>query len=131
MERAFIGNGTSIPLIVRSIGSENVIEDKNVMVAECLYGLGIVLVALVVFGPALRPWYVIWGLIPLAAAARHARVRHLLTVFCAALLPVVLPDGFAVSVERALLAVLGGLIGVLLFVAVRISAARTPVWATR
>ena len=96
-----------------------------------LYGLGIVLVALVVFGPALRPWYVIWGLIPLAAAARHARVRHLLTVFCAALLPVVLPDGFAVSVERALLAVLGGLIGVLLFVAVRVSTARTPVWATR
>jgi alpha-1,6-mannosyltransferase len=96
-----------------------------------LYGLGIVLVALVVFGPALRPWYVIWGLIPLAAAARHARVRHLLTVFCAALLPVVLPDGFAASVERALLAVLGGLVGVLLFVAVRVSAARTPVWATR
>jgi hypothetical protein len=96
-----------------------------------LYGLGIVLVALVVFGPALRPWYVIWGLIPLAAAAWHARVRHLLTVFCAALLPVVLPDGFAASVERALLAVLGGLIGVLLFVAVRVSAARTPVWATR
>jgi alpha-1,6-mannosyltransferase len=96
-----------------------------------LYGLGIVLVALVVFGPALRPWYVIWGLIPLAAAARHARVRHLLTALCAVLLPVVLPDGFAASGERALLAVVGGLIGVLLFAAVRISAARTPAWATR
>jgi hypothetical protein len=43
-----------------------------------LYGLGIVLVALVIFGPALRPWYVIWGLIPLAAAARHQRVCRLL-----------------------------------------------------
>jgi hypothetical protein len=43
----------------------------------------------------------------------------------------VLPDGFAASLERTLLAVLGGLIGVLLFVAIRVSAARTPVWATR
>ena len=96
-----------------------------------LYGLGIVLVALVVFGPALRPWYVIWGLIPLAAAARQPRVRRLLTLLCAALVPIVLPDGFAVSTDRAALAVLGSAIGGLLFVAVRVSATRTPAWATR
>jgi hypothetical protein len=30
-----------------------------------VYGLGIVLVALVAFGPAIRPWYVLWGLVPL------------------------------------------------------------------
>jgi alpha-1,6-mannosyltransferase len=96
-----------------------------------LYGLGIVLVALVIFGPALRPWYVIWGLIPLAAAARHPRVRRLLTVLCAGLVLIVLPDGFAVSADRAALAVLGSLIGILVFVTVRVAATRTPAWATR
>jgi alpha-1,6-mannosyltransferase len=96
-----------------------------------LYGLGIVLVALVVFGPALRPWYVIWGLIPLAAAATHPRVRQLLTLSCAALLPVVLPDGFAASPQKVLLAVLGGLIGIAVYLAVRMATARTPAWAAR
>jgi hypothetical protein len=93
-----------------------------------LYGLGIVLVALVVFGPALRPWYVIWGVVPLAAAAGHPRVRRLLTLFCAALVPVVLPDGFAASGEQVLLAVLGVLIGAAFFLALRV---RIPVGATR
>jgi alpha-1,6-mannosyltransferase len=96
-----------------------------------LYGLGIVLVALVVFGPALRPWYVLWGLIPLAAAATHLRVRQLLTIGCAGLLLVVLPDGFAASTQRVLLAVLGGLIGVAAYLAVRVATARTPAWAGR
>ncbi|BBH65459.1 hypothetical protein ACTI_21440 [Actinoplanes sp. OR16] len=32
-----------------------------------VYGLGIVLLAVVFFGPAIRPWYVVWGLVPLAA----------------------------------------------------------------
>jgi alpha-1,6-mannosyltransferase len=96
-----------------------------------LYGLGIVLVALVVFGPALRPWYVLWGLIPLAVAATHLRVRQLLTVVCAGLLLVVLPDGFAASPQRVLLAVLGGLIGVAAYLAVRVATARTPAWTGR
>jgi hypothetical protein len=94
-------------------------------------GLGIVLVALVVFGPALRPWYVIWGLVPLAAATAHPTVRRLLTVLCAVLLPVVLPDGFAASAEQVLLAVVGVLIGAAVFLAVRVSTARTPAWAAR
>jgi alpha-1,6-mannosyltransferase len=96
-----------------------------------LSGLGIVLVAVVVFGPALRPWYVIWGLVPLAAATTHPRVRRLLTILCAVLVPMVLPDGFAASAEKVLLAVLGALIGIAVFVAVRLSTARTPAWAQR
>jgi hypothetical protein len=86
-----------------------------------VYGLGIVLVALVVFGPAIRPWYVVWGLAPLAAAAGHPRVRALLAAFCAALVLVVLPDGFAADAQRVLLAVLGALIGIAAFLVVRVA----------
>jgi hypothetical protein len=85
-----------------------------------VYGLGIVLVALVVFGPAVRPWYVIWGLAPLAAVAGHRRVRRLLALVCAGLVLVVLPDGFAADRERVLLAVTGALIGVGAFLLVRL-----------
>ncbi len=88
-----------------------------------LYGLGIVLVAVVAFGPALRPWYVIWGLVPLAAAAVHRWVRHLLAAACAVLVLVVLPDGFAADPEKFLLATLGALLGIAVFLGVRLTAA--------
>ncbi|GAB2597226.1 membrane protein [Paractinoplanes abujensis] len=86
-----------------------------------LYGLGIVLVAIVAFGPALRPWYVIWGLVPLAAAAGQHWVRHLLAGACAVLVLVVLPDGFAADAERFLLATVGALLGVAVFAGVRLA----------
>jgi hypothetical protein len=95
-----------------------------------LYGLGIVLLALVIFGPALRPWYVIWGLVPLAVAAHQPRVRRALALLCAGLLPMVLPDGFPADGEKVLLAVLGALIGIAAYLAVRM-AGRAPVRATR
>ena len=86
-----------------------------------VYGLGIVLVAVVVFGPAIRPWYVVWGLAPLAAVAVHHRVRSVLAGFCAALVLVVLPDGFGADGERVLLAVLGALIGIAAFLLIRLA----------
>jgi hypothetical protein len=95
-----------------------------------IYGLGIVLVALVAFGPALRPWYLIWGLVPLAAAAGHRAVRRTLAVGCAALVLVVLPDGFAPDAERVLLAVTGAAAGLAVFLTVRVAlrlSARAPV----
>lgn len=88
-----------------------------------VYGLGVVLVALVAFGPAIRPWYVVWGLVPLAAVAADRRVRRLLAALCAALVLVVLPDGFAADAERVLLAVTGALIGLAVFLAVRVALA--------
>lgn len=89
-------------------------------------GLGIVLVALVAFGPALRPWYLIWALAPLVVTAGHRRVRRLLAALCAALALVVLPDGFAADAERVLLAVTGALIGMAIFLAVRLAVAPVP-----
>ena len=91
-----------------------------------VYGLGIVLVAVVVFGPAIRPWYVVWGLVPLAAAAVHTRVRHVLAGSCAALVLMVLPDGFGADAERVLLAVLGSLLGIAAFLLIRLAVAAPP-----
>ena len=88
-----------------------------------VYGLGLVLVAVVVFGPALRPWYLVWGLVPLAAVAVHRRVRRGLAVFCAVLALVVLPDGFAADPARLLLAAAGALIGVAVFGMVQLAGA--------
>jgi alpha-1,6-mannosyltransferase len=88
-----------------------------------LYGLGVVLVAVVVFGPALRPWYLIWGLVPLAVAAGHRWVRRALAAACAVMALVVLPDGFPVDRAELLAAVLGGLAGCAAFLVVRLAAA--------
>jgi alpha-1,6-mannosyltransferase len=78
-----------------------------------LTGLGLVLLAVVVFGPALRPWYVLWGLLPLAAARPGAHRR--LAVLCTVLTPLVLPDGYAADAAEVLAAVLGLLLGAAVF----------------
>ena len=78
-----------------------------------LAGLGIVLIAVVAFGPAVRPWYAIWGLVPLGAALPAA--RRWLAVPSAALTLVVLPDGFAADRPEVVLAVMGVLLGASLF----------------
>jgi alpha-1,6-mannosyltransferase len=88
-----------------------------------VYGLGIVLVAVVAFGPAIRAWYLVWGLAPLAAVVADLRVRRVLAGLCAVLVLVTLPDGFAADAERVLLAVLGALIGIATFLAVRLAVA--------
>ena len=41
-----------------------------------VYALGLSLTAVAVLGPAIRPWYALWGLFLIAAAAPSASVRH-------------------------------------------------------
>ena len=41
-----------------------------------VYALGLSLAAVAVFGPAIRPWYALWGLFLIAAAAPNGSVRH-------------------------------------------------------
>ena len=79
-----------------------------------LPALGLVLLAVVAFGPALRPWYVVWGLVPLAAALPAA--HRWLALLCAGLTPVVLPDGFAPDLSEVLSAVVGVVLGSAVFV---------------
>jgi hypothetical protein len=72
-----------------------------------VYALGLALGAIVVLGPALRPWYLLWCVVPLAAAALGRRLRRFLVAACGLLTLVVLPSGFAPDAGDVAQAVLG------------------------
>lgn len=93
-----------------------------------VYAAGLGLGAIVLFGPALRPWYLLWGLVPLAAAAPDGRVRRVAAVACAALAVVVLPSGFAFGAEQVAQAALGGVLAAWVAAALR-TPGRVPVVA--
>nr|WP_206313732.1 polyprenol phosphomannose-dependent alpha 1,6 mannosyltransferase MptB [Streptomyces coryli] len=73
-----------------------------------VYPLGLGLAAFAALGPAFRPWYALWGLYPLAAAAPHATPRRVAPAASAALALVALPDGFAAGPLRLAVATAGG-----------------------
>ncbi|WP_282203759.1 polyprenol phosphomannose-dependent alpha 1,6 mannosyltransferase MptB [Kitasatospora fiedleri] len=50
--------------------------------------------ALVALGPAFRPWYALWCIVPAAFAVRTAGARRAAELTCAALAFAVMPDGF-------------------------------------
>ncbi|MDG4824453.1 polyprenol phosphomannose-dependent alpha 1,6 mannosyltransferase MptB [Asanoa sp. WMMD1127] len=79
-------------------------------------GVGLVLGGVVVFGPAVRPWYLLWAVVPLAAAAPHGRAGRVAAAACAVLALVVLPDGFAPTAHTLGFAVIGGFLAVALLV---------------
>ncbi|MGH3765501.1 MAG: polyprenol phosphomannose-dependent alpha 1,6 mannosyltransferase MptB [Pseudonocardiaceae bacterium] len=60
---------------------------------EPLAGIGIALGAVVLLGPVVHPWYLLWAVIPLAAAATHPAFRVSATAACAVLALVVAPTG--------------------------------------
>ncbi|MFK3985422.1 polyprenol phosphomannose-dependent alpha 1,6 mannosyltransferase MptB [Micromonospora sp. NPDC050397] len=84
-----------------------------------VYALGLGLGALVLLGPAIRPWYLLWGLVPIAAAAADGRLRHWAALACAGLAVIILPDGFAPGPAQLGQAVLGGGLATLLVLAAR------------
>jgi len=67
---------------------------------------------LAVFGPATRPWYALWGLVLIAAAAPAGRVRQWAAACCGALAFLVLPSGFGPDAGQALYACAGVLLAV-------------------
>ncbi|MFD2765336.1 polyprenol phosphomannose-dependent alpha 1,6 mannosyltransferase MptB [Micromonospora eburnea] len=69
--------------------------------------LGLGLAALVLTGPVVHPWYLLWALVPLAAAARGAGTRRAVAVGTVVLVLVVLPGGVQPGLSAALGAVLG------------------------
>lgn len=71
-----------------------------------VHALGLALGAVVVFGPAIRPWYLLWAVLPLAGSAPE-RTRRFCAAACAVLAVAVLPDGFAPDLPRAVLVLLG------------------------
>ncbi|MGV9355361.1 polyprenol phosphomannose-dependent alpha 1,6 mannosyltransferase MptB [Streptomyces misionensis] len=78
-----------------------------------VYALGLSLLAVAVFGPAIRPWYVLWGLFLIAAAAPSTSVRRRVAALAAVLALAVLPSGGPADAGRLALAVCGAVLGVI------------------
>jgi alpha-1,6-mannosyltransferase len=73
-----------------------------------IYALGLSLAAVAALGPAIRPWYALWGLFLIAAAAPSGSVRHRVAAASGILALAVLPSGDAPDVEQVVLAFSGG-----------------------
>lgn len=59
-----------------------------------VYALGLGLLAFALLGPVTRPWYALWGVIPIAAAATSPRLRQACAFLSLGLALLVLPSGF-------------------------------------
>ncbi|MFF8193158.1 polyprenol phosphomannose-dependent alpha 1,6 mannosyltransferase MptB [Streptomyces bobili] len=90
-----------------------------------VYALGLSLATVAAFGPAIRPWYALWGLFLIAAAAPTTSVRHRMAAVAGVLALAVLPDGDPADAGRLVLAVSGGALAVVVLWQARL-AARTP-----
>ncbi|MFD7459745.1 MULTISPECIES: polyprenol phosphomannose-dependent alpha 1,6 mannosyltransferase MptB [unclassified Streptomyces] len=77
-----------------------------------VYALGLSLAAVAAFGPAIRPWYALWGLFLIAAAAPTTSVRHRVAAVTGLLALAVLPSGGPADLGQLLLAVSGGALAV-------------------
>ncbi|MGW0574333.1 polyprenol phosphomannose-dependent alpha 1,6 mannosyltransferase MptB [Streptomyces tauricus] len=75
-----------------------------------VYALGLSLATVAVLGPAIRPWYALWGLFLIAAAAPSTSVRHRVAAVTGALALAVLPSGAPPDSEQLALAVAGGML---------------------
>ncbi|TLS43334.1 DUF2029 domain-containing protein [Streptomyces montanus] len=78
-----------------------------------VYALGLSLAAVAFLGPAVRPWYALWGLFLIAAAAPSTSVRHRAAAVTGVLALAVLPSGDPPDVEQLVLAVSGGVLAVI------------------
>ncbi|CAM5579690.1 alpha-(1-_6)-mannopyranosyltransferase A [Streptomyces purpurascens] len=77
-----------------------------------VYALGLSLAAVAALGPAIRPWYALWGLFLIAAAAPSTSVRHRTAAVTGVLALCVLPSGAAADTGQLVLAVSGGALAV-------------------
>ncbi|MEV0634675.1 polyprenol phosphomannose-dependent alpha 1,6 mannosyltransferase MptB [Streptomyces sp. NPDC050619] len=77
-----------------------------------VYALGLSLAAVAALGPAIRPWYALWGLFLIAAAAPSASVRHRVAAVSGVLALAALPSGGPADTGQLVLAVSGGVLAV-------------------
>ncbi|MFI1000364.1 polyprenol phosphomannose-dependent alpha 1,6 mannosyltransferase MptB [Streptomyces galbus] len=87
-----------------------------------VYALGLSLAAVAAFGPAIRPWYALWGLFLVAAAAPSTSVRHRTAAVAGVLALAVLPDGGPAGADQLVLAVSGGALAVVVLWQARLAA---------
>ncbi|MEU3786913.1 polyprenol phosphomannose-dependent alpha 1,6 mannosyltransferase MptB [Streptomyces sp900129855] len=90
-----------------------------------VYALGLSLATVAAFGPAIRPWYALWGLFLIAAAAPDTLIRHRMAAVAGVLALAVLPDGDPADTGRLVLAVSGGALALVVLWQAHL-AARTP-----
>lgn len=76
-----------------------------------MYALGLSLAVVAALGPAVRPWYALWGLF-LIAAARNASVQRRVAAASGVLALAVLPSGDPADTAQIVLAVCGGVLAV-------------------
>jgi alpha-1,6-mannosyltransferase len=91
---------TSVLALTRLAGLATAVVITVLLLRRCaqerldpLVGVGIGLGAVVLLGPVVHPWYLLWGVIPLAAATTHPAFRVPATLSCAGLAVVVAPTG--------------------------------------
>ncbi|MEU2584145.1 polyprenol phosphomannose-dependent alpha 1,6 mannosyltransferase MptB [Streptomyces avermitilis] len=75
-----------------------------------VYALGLSLAVVAVLGPAIRPWYALWGLFLIAAAAPSGSLRHRVAAASCVLALAVLPNGGPPDTAQVVLAVSGGVL---------------------
>jgi alpha-1,6-mannosyltransferase len=91
---------TSVLALTRLAGLATAVVINLLLLRRCahkrldpLVGVGIGLGAVVLLGPVVHPWYLLWAVIPLAAATTHPAFRVPATFSCAGLAVVVAPTG--------------------------------------
>ncbi len=75
-----------------------------------VYALGLSLLAVAALGPAIRPWYALWGLFLVAAAAPSTSVRHRVAAVTGVLALLALPSGGPADAGQLVTAVSGGVL---------------------
>jgi hypothetical protein len=70
-------------------------------------GLGLGLAAVLALGPVVHPWYLLWAILPLAAAATAPRIRRGVLIASVAMIMTVLPGGVAPNGDAFLAGILG------------------------
>ncbi|MCA1217448.1 polyprenol phosphomannose-dependent alpha 1,6 mannosyltransferase MptB [Streptomyces sp. 8L] len=78
-----------------------------------VHALALSLLAVFLLGPALRPWYALWGLVLVGASAPAGRLRTGAAALGGALAFVLMPDGLPPGGLQLALAVCGGVLAVL------------------
>ncbi|MFF0084948.1 polyprenol phosphomannose-dependent alpha 1,6 mannosyltransferase MptB [Streptomyces canus] len=81
-----------------------------------LYALGLSLATVAALGPAIRPWYALWGLFLIAAGAPSASVRHRVAAVTGVLALATLPNGGPADAGQLVLAVSGGVLALVVLV---------------
>ncbi|UKD54605.1 polyprenol phosphomannose-dependent alpha 1,6 mannosyltransferase MptB [Amycolatopsis sp. FU40] len=116
LTQTMIGVGKIIGYVLTAAGIVVVLQRQWTGRIDAVRSLGLMLSAVVVFGPVVQPWYLLWAVIPLAASLPAGRVRSVVITLVAVFSVVLPPVGGNFSGRVGLL-VLAYVIGLAVVVA--------------